>query len=149
MTGSFIVTTRSLNPDKSMVVIYKRHVLILLVVIDVFVILDGKEMDSTVLMPMNVYQGYTRSVLTRVLRTLNINLSVLITLTVSTTVAVTNVLVTKVFLKIHLLLTLIMTSHVSMMTNALSPMTVIPMLIARISLVVTNANAKVVLKVQK
>ena len=120
-----------------------------MVVIDVFVILDGKVTDSTVLMPMNVYQGYTRSVSTRVSRNLNINLSVLITLTVSTTVAVTNVLVTKVSLKIHLLLTLIMTSHVSMTMNALSLMTVIPMLIAPISLVVTNANAKVVLKVQK
>ena len=50
-----------------MAVIFKRHALIVLVVIVVFVMLDGKEMDLTVLMQMNVYQEYTRSVGTRVL----------------------------------------------------------------------------------
>ena len=76
-------------------------------------------------------------------------LSVPIILTVSITVAVTNVLVMKVFPKIQLLPTQIMTSHVSMMTNVLALMTVIPMLNAPTSLVATNVNAKLVLKVQK
>ena len=79
----------------------------------------------------------------------NFVLSVPIILTVSITVVVMNVLVMKVFPKIQLLPTQIMTSHVSMMTNVLVLMTVIPMLNAPTSLVATNVNAKLVLKVQK
>ena len=123
--------------------------LILWVVIDAFVILDGKETDSTVLTQMNVYQEYTRSVKIRAKRTVDMKFSVLITRIVLTTVVVINVLAMKVSQKIHLLPTLIMTSHVSMMTNVVAPMTVMPMLIAPISLVVTNVNAKVVLRVLK
>ena len=76
-------------------------------------------------------------------------LSVLTTHIVSITVVVINVLAMKVSRKTHLLPTLIMTSHVSMMTNAVAPMTVMSMLIAPTSLVVTNVNAKVGLRVLK
>ena len=48
------------NPEKSTAVIYKHSALIALVVIDVYVILDGKVTDSTALMPMNAYLGFTR-----------------------------------------------------------------------------------------